>query len=560
MRADEYDLKSTYLVHLILVLILIFLPYLWHGEGVKLIVQDNLDSNVSWYTSLKQQGKIYAPPWTKVDGMVISTPRFSYPSGLNIELSLYSIFSPFVAFALNKALIVIFAFFSMRFLLHTLEGRNGPNSQQIIWWSLVWMSLAFYPHRGVSIAGLPMVFALIHQIRLGEFRGRHIFLIVIYAFYSMFLLAVMYIWLVFAFWVIFWMIRDRKLHGRLWFFMFFWVLLYAIQDYHYIYYYFFQNDFVSHRSEMNYSKGLWNELNIWSLVKMGDHLGALYPHFMIFLLFGMLIAHFKKKRISPYVLTFVFTFLSLVILVWAVSNLVGMDWIGRQIPVLKSINLMRFNHIFPFLIMGILGVIFTRMRLHYVKIMSITIIAVNILVYHYEWRYWLGNQTGFIEFRAPSYQEYYAKEQYDEIKEFIGKDYPFKLIGHINLPPAVSIYHGFRSVDGYLQNYDVAHKHKVGEVIENEIKRDEFLYSHFFDWGNKCYLLNTTYPDNYTAYKWQKFEAIEKLEFDFIKLKNDLGVSLIFSAIPVDVTQLQMLRKFEHSNSAWDIYVYEIDT
>ncbi|XFE77029.1 DUF6044 family protein [Algoriphagus halophilus] len=52
---------------------------------------------------------------TPVEGMLIETPRFSYPSGFNVEMVLYEFFPHLNAYMINKALIIIIAFFHFAF-------------------------------------------------------------------------------------------------------------------------------------------------------------------------------------------------------------------------------------------------------------------------------------------------------------------------------------------------------------------------------------------------------------------------------------------------------------
>src|SRR5690606_9812864 len=136
------------------VIFLVMFPYFWKGQDVQVNVWDNLDSNVVWYKMLKDQGKIFAGPEVMVQGFVTETPRFSYPSGWNVEAVLYYLLPVFAAYWVNKLLIIVCAFTGMLFLFSHYWNRNR---YEVILIALVWATLAFNQHIGISIAGLPLL-------------------------------------------------------------------------------------------------------------------------------------------------------------------------------------------------------------------------------------------------------------------------------------------------------------------------------------------------------------------------------------------------------------------
>src|SRR5690554_4745157 len=135
------------------VIFLVMFPYFWKGQDVQVNVWDNLDSNVVWYKMLKDQGKIFAGPEVMVQGFVTETPRFSYPSGWNVELFLVHLFDVFTAYWLNKLFILLIGFLSM---LYFLKNEVKQGAAYYVGFSLVWATLAFYTHRGISIAAIPL--------------------------------------------------------------------------------------------------------------------------------------------------------------------------------------------------------------------------------------------------------------------------------------------------------------------------------------------------------------------------------------------------------------------
>src|SRR5690606_29905945 len=223
------------------VIFLVMFPYIWKGQDVQVNVWDNLDSNVVWYKMLKDQGKIFAGPEVMVEGFVTETPRFSYPSGWNVELILVYFFNIFNAYWLNKLLVTVISFFSMYvFLINEVKGEKSL----LIGLSLIWATLAFYPHRGISIAALPLVYVVFNQLRYGQKVKRGLFLIFLYGCYSMFVLAGFYLWAIFLLISSIWMIKDRTIHKYLLAGLLVWLGVYIISEYQLIYFLFIQNEFI----------------------------------------------------------------------------------------------------------------------------------------------------------------------------------------------------------------------------------------------------------------------------------------------------------------------------
>ncbi|MDO9551787.1 DUF6044 family protein [Rhodonellum sp.] len=539
------------------VLWLLMFPYLWLGEQVPIIVSDNLDSNVAWYKMLRDQGMIFSGPMEMVKGMVIETPRMSYPSGLNLELLLYFFFPPFLAYALNKFLIGLIAFACMFVFLSHQKPENSTSLTKVLF-SLVWATLVFYPHRGISIAALPLIFVLVDQLRFQKLSALHFGIIFVYAGYSMFALAGFFIWVTFSIWSIFWMWRDRKWHVPHIFLLGFWLFCSLVQEYQLLYALFGNHGFESHRKELTFSWGLWTDWTLWGMLKSGDYSGIFHSVVYPLLAGVLLISTAVQKKLKETSLLLLVSLLGILLCCWGISNLGFLDQMGTVISKLNSINLLRFNHLLPFLLFALLGILILQMDFRFKNHLLILLIGLNIFVYQYEWRHWLSRVVPWTEQQVPSFQSYFAVTQFEEIKTYLGEGWKHAVIGHLNFPPAVSAYNGLTCLDGYLQNYDLTHKHAVGKAIAQELNKNEFLSDQFYLWGNKCYLQNATYPDDFTAFKWRVHQPIQDLDFDFTTLKNDLKVDYLLSSVLVEVPELVLLHYFQNELSAWDLYLYQI--
>lgn len=538
------------------VIFLVMLPYIWKGQDVQVNVWDNLDSNVVWYKMLKDQGKIFAGPEVMVQGFVTETPRFSYPSGWNLELFLVYFFDVFTAYWINKLLILLIGFASMFYFLKE-EVKDGAGFY--IGLGLIWATLAFYPHRGVSIAALPLIYTIFSQLRTGIHIQRSLLLIVCYGLYSMFVLAGLYIWIVFLVIACYWMVKDRKWNRHLILGLMVWMVTYILVDYQLFYAFFLQDDFVSHRAEMLYKTSIWSQMYPWDFLSGRDHAGVFYwqGYFWLALVFGAW--HLVKSKSKNSLLLF-FASLALIIAVGCsmISLFSWMDWAGTVFSSLHSLNLLRFSFFLPFALFAVVVIGLVQANFIGKKSLILFFIGINVFVYQYEWRNLINEQISVLPYEVPSYREYFAVEQYDEVKQHLGDRVYKGTFGHINLPPAVSAYNGLQAVDGYLQNYSLNYKHRIRKVIGGELQKDPMLASHFDDWGNKCYLQNATYPDMFDIYRWRQADPIKQLNFDFIQLKQDLKVEYLLSSVRIEDKRLELVKLFMHQDSAWDIYLYSI--
>lgn len=537
----------------VLVISLLMFPYIWMGQDVQVNVVDNLDSNVVWYKMLKDQNKIFAGPHEMVQGFVTETPRFSYPSGLNVELVLVQFFDIFTAYWINKLLIILIGFLSMCLFLQR-EKLNESGS--VIGLSLLWASLDFYTHRGISIAALPMVFLVLNQLKENCNIKRGSFFLFFYAIYSMFVLAGFYLWTIFFLISIYWMVRDKMIYGYVLLGLFIWLGTYFISEYQLLYFLFGDHNFISHRSEITYLDSIWSGLYPWDFI-MGTHSGAMYWWGYPFLAVGIFLIYYSRGASRD--INFFGALLGIILVMCSIVSLFYLgDIVGIYFPSLHSLSLLRFRYFVPFAVFAIISLAMVRPNFPLRRFLIIGCLGINIFVYQYEWRNLLNSHLGFLPYRVPSFRQYYAQDSFDNLKTYFGEEWKKVKFGHINLPPAVSVFNGLLAVDGYLQIYSLDYKKEIRKVIKGELAKDRELAGHFDDWGNKCYLQNATYPDIFHMYKWDEYEPIKNLDFDFSYLKNELKTQFLISGNIIIHPDLSFIQKFDQKESAWNLYLYKI--
>lgn len=537
---------------------ILIMPYVFLGSGVYLPVSDNMDSNLAWWKMLKESGSIWKDWNHEVPGMIIQSPRFTYPSGLNLEALLYYFFPILPAYMINKLLIFGIGFGSFYFWLRLQSHERIPFLVQI-GFSLLWASLAFYIHRGISIAALPALVGIFQLFLSSSGNWKYLIGLIAYAFYSKLVLAGFYFWIGLLLWVTWKCIVTRKIFGLAIFGLFILMGTWLVLEYQLIRGLFLNPNFESHRIDFSYDFGIWVNQWPWEFFLSGDQNGVYYSPLYLFIIVCLLI---WAKISNPFYqkgLRFFLMFLSLSILLAILSSSGLLAVLGKWIPVLASFNLLRFEYWIPFLLFASLFFLWRSKAFAGFRVLLPLLLLMNIFVYQYEWRYWINDYFPLLSQKVLSYQEYYSEKEFGELKEFIGEDVSSKRFLHFNIPPAVSAYNGLISLDGYLQVYDRKHKMEVFEVIQDELAKDNSLRRHFYNWGNKCYFQNAQFPDDYFMYKWREEDVLIEPDYDYVYLKEVLKADYILSALPVSSSNFKLLKVFEGTHSAWRIHLYELD-
>ena len=104
-----------------------------------------------------------------------------------------------------------------------------------------------------------------------------------------------------------------------------------------------------------------------------------------------------------------------------------------------------------------------------------------------------------------SFRDYYAIGVMEQVEEFLhqetGQGKEEYLVASLGIDPAAALYHGFRCLDGYSNNYSLEYKHAFRQIIEPELEKSSYLREYFDGWGNRCYLFSAEIPVYYTVEK-----------------------------------------------------------
>lgn len=169
------------------------------------------------------------------------------------------------------------------------------------------------------------------------------------------------------------------------------------------------------------------------------------------------------------------------------------------------------------------------------------------------------------EVKQLSWSDYLALGVMNQVEDYLynetGQSIDDYTVVSLGIDPSAALYHGFYCIDGYSNNYDLAHKHAFRKVIAPELNKNDYLKNSFDGWGNRCYLFSSEIPGYYNIERnsfWYN-----QLALDTPALK-DLGCNYILSAayiVNAEDLHLTLLREepFNTETSYYQIFLYEIN-
>lgn len=551
----------------IIIIIAVFLPYLLRGEDSHIRVHDNLDSNVVWVKMILDQGGIFMPPTAIVEQPMNGLPHSSIYGAYDISLVFFYFFGTFWGYILNKFLMALIGFWGMYLLLKKHLLPQNTLNYISIGVALCFGLLPFWSFTA-SVAGLPFILYAFLNIRQKDINISNWLIIIFYGLYSSLVLTGVFFLIIMSFLVIYDLIKKKSINlyliGAI-------VLLsgvYIINHLPLFISHFSQDGYISHRTDFKSRFHNPTKIIVKHILAMlrkgdGDHLSlshaiSLHKFIVIPVILAILLMIKQKIKDKRFIYISV-----LIILTSCLFGLVEWDDLAPARDKLYSVfplDLRRFYWLLPlwwYILLGLSLVYISK----YVKYGQYVIIAFLLFQLSYVFK----NQDYFISKNLPTYKEFFAKQQFDDIKSFIDKDVKTYRIISIGIHPSISQYNGFYTLDGFSPDYPLKYKQEFGKVINGEIEKSKELYEMFTCWGSWCYAFSAEV--GLKPYKDcnNDFPIIEHLDYNYDALMQ-MGGKYILSAAEIDPgnnKNIRLMKLFSQSDygkgsTNWDIYLYEI--
>lgn len=568
--------KPVWLIGLF-ALCLSFLPCLLLGENALFNTHDTYDGALLTYLlkvrHLGEKSPVYTELMNGLDssGMEVPSP---------LHVLFYVFLKPYAAHLLQYIVISLTAYLGMYLCIKKITGYKIIATGI----SLLFSLLPMIPVYGIQVAGLPLlIYAFVSLFEKKRIFFSYLFIIYYVLSSSMVIIGFACIGILFVLCLYFFF---RKKHNPYFYIgSLILLILYLLCNANLLYTTFLSETFVSHRVEISL-----NSLPFFSSFKSvflasvdlapSCHRYMIIPIFALYFFETLIYKHLtdKEKNLHKFISVCLILILFLC-LFYAVYNCEPVIHLREQLP--ASIRHFQFHRVCMFLpilwyfvagasLCQIWDLSFSLKKRSisnnpapYIKVvlmilfMSMTIITIR-RESIYRWNLnQLQNPT--VDY-GTSFAEYFAEEQFAEIKDYIGKSPDSYKVASLGLCPSIPLYNGFYCVDGYSNNYPLSYKYEFRRVIEKELNKNPVIEAYFDHWGTRLYLFADESGTNYNITKGSGF-SYKNLEFDTVALKS-LGCDYLLSAAPIENAEsihLHYLEVFKNDTSLYDVYLYEVN-
>ncbi|MGP7819451.1 DUF6044 family protein [Niallia sp. 01092] len=537
-----------------LVIVLCVSPLFILGENAHIRVHDNLDSNLAWYKVLAESGKIISPVDATIPQIINGLPRNAFGTEFSLIVWLYALFPTMTAYALSQFITRIVAFIGMYLLL---KKHFLPKSE----WGFIRIGAAlslaltpFWPSGMLSTLGMPLALWAFLNIRKGEKSWVNYLTLTLLPFYSSIVLG-------FFFFLsgmgIFWIVdvmRGKGWNLRFFLSIVYMSLIYLLVEYRLVSSFLFDDEPNSRDEYFHARLSFFHclRLTLKNFALGHNHVMTIHTLFILpALLIALYLVFYKKLWKQEKVFVWLF-WLNLALSAWyAFWFYKGWLPLTERFHFLDTFNFARYHFLKPLIIYVMFALSLKIIWFHGWRKLTFYLVAAQIalgLLFNEE----------IIFHKEPTVKQFFAEEQFQEMKEYIGMPQESYRVASIGIHPAIAQYNGFYTLDSYNNFYPLSYKHEFRKIIEKELDKNKTIRTYFDEWGGRCYIFTDELGKHYMFKKSSK-KRLENLELNIEPFKR-MGGKYIFSAVPIDnanENNLTLKKVFESKSSAWKIYLYE---
>lgn len=563
------------------VIIFVFLaPYIFRGQDMHMKIADVMDAWVPQQKVLAESGKaLRLNPDTRIDNFLNGLRISGFTNGgYNVVTVLFMIFSPFTAFALNAFIMAFTAFFGMLLLLrnHILMGTGNDEHRRewiINGAALCFALLPFYPSGGLSIAGLPLLLYSFLNIRDNNWSWTDFVYIVFFPFYSILSHAGLFIMISLTVLFIIHWVKERRFHVPYFIGLAIMGVMYLFTHFPLIYS-IFDPGFTSYRVEIKVVPmgvvACFKEFLHNIFLDRSNTIAAQRFFVVGAVAVGVVLGFIKKvKEVKLLYIVVGFTLFNAFL--WGFKYWRGIHFLREKYQLLNTLNLARFYWLNPFLwYVGFALSLWIIWRFKFGKAIVFFLLAGQLVFmfgnYNWEYRYLTGGDLRYSY--SLSYREYYSEPLFDKVGQYIGRPKADYRVASMGIPPGISQYNGFYTLDIFSNVYPLEYKHRFRRIIAKELEKDGDVKTVFDDNGKRCYLLSAEIHNKNR--RWWTFARGIGKDRKHVKIKNleldteafaEMGGEYIFSAVEIlnyAENGLTFEKRFETKESPWIIYLYRV--
>ena len=561
-----------------LALLQVLMFTLW-GAHSFIAIHDNLDLFVAHNKIMKNQGVFFGKAEEAL--LLGGVSRNLLGSEFSLYNILYYVFQPYTAYVIGYFLKLVIGFVSFVLLSKEIYGEEYAKYRNLNYLAAAgFCIIPVFPAYGLAFVSVPLVVYLMIKICRDPKAIWYVllFLYPLVSYFSYFgifilgymVLAFIYLW-----------IKEKKIPVSFGIAIVVLTAGYVVWEYR-LFMEILLSDTVTIRDSMVMMDVSIGQMFVDILTVMfnpGFHAQDSHRYWIlpiaVFMLFFTNIEYVKNKqwnkiKTSPINLVFLFIVFNCVI--YGLYELKAVQQLVETLlPPLKGFQFNRtifFNpFLWYFLFFLILKDLYDRYSFNKVKNAGIYTIAVGgVLVcllfpqvyndfysncYHHAFEILKGTPSTQL-----SFEQFYSKELFEEIKEEIG--YDGEWAAAYGMHPAVVHYNGIATLDGYLGLYSEEYKQQFGKLIAPALEGSEEFRTTFWESGIRAYLYSGSGENTYQPLKELNL-ADDKLYIDG-DVFREMGGKYIFSRIEISNAEelgLVLKGEYTHESSSYIIYVYE---
>lgn len=551
--------EKTYFVLALFIISLWVAPYFILGEQAHMRILDNLDSNVAWYKVLIGSGQLFGSINANIPQIINGNlSRNAFYSEYYGIVELFRFFPSEIAYGLNQTISRFIAFWGMYLLLKKYIIKDENQGIIRIGAALTFALTPFWANGMVSTLGMPLALWALLNIRNCEQTKGSILILTLLPFYSTFMLGFYFFLSAMG---VFWLvdvIKTKKTQWRFFFSIAYMTLIYLAIEYRELASLILTNE-KTNRSEFyestnslsdtfrlifyNYVNGHYQDQTLFQYV--------ILPTSLIALTIVIVQKRWRQEKL----------FIGLHLANFLLSVWYAFWWYDGWVPlkqkasILNTFNFSRYHYLRPMIIYILFAVslqILWRLRHKLWHLLAVLFVILQLVV--------LIPSNEQIDYRnSPSFAQFYAVNEFNDIKKFIGKPVQDYRVVSIGLHPAIAQYNGMYTLDTYNNFYPLSYKHQFRKIIAPELDKNKSLKTYFDEWGGRCYMFVSELGENY-MYSKNSSKVIHHLDINTQALKQ-MGGNYILSAIPIinaKDNRLELQKVFNSKDAYWRIYLYKV--
>ncbi|WP_048825801.1 DUF6044 family protein [Hymenobacter sp. DG25B] len=562
-------LTSSPLLLALLGLLLLLIPFLLAGSHSYLLIDDNLDAELSVPYLLARTGTALNYQASAIIPQVMNgLPRNALRPGLSITVLMFELLPPLPAYLIHMALVRLAGLLSMYALLRFWLLPRPEQRPLAAGVALAWALLPVYSIYGISVLGQPAVLLAVRTLQQRRTTFWPWLVLLAFPLWSMMVLAGLFILAGLSAWLFCVDVRHHRVSWRAWAGIGILTISYAVVEYPLLSA-LLHHQFIPHRLEFDFAQLAPHTLlgQIRSALQqflLGQYHSSLF--FRGLMLMTVLLAAWQARRMAD--LFPLRTILSLLLVIAALAVFCGfypsfLALVQPLLPPLRTFNLTRFSFLSPLLwfivwVIALRALPVGRGRAALVALQLVLVLAMN-----REWTLTVRELLGRPAPHEPSYQRFVAPALFSrvqqDIRQHTGQAPTQYRVACLGLPPAVAQLNGFYTLDSYQNNYPLPYKHAFRRIIAGELAKDPLLRAYFDAWGNRCYLFAAELGKNFRVGAGQH-APIQHFAFN-ARTFQQLGGRYVLSAVGLahpGQSGLRLKGEYTNQEAYWHLYVYEV--